>query len=475
MRFDARASRRTRIANGEASPGGEELVSLVRTPKRWAGVLVAAALVVVAACGGTSSSSSGTSFKGTRNVGLDIAITGQSALYGHAISQAVKLAVSDLNASGGVAGYKLQADVLDDGTDVTKATENVRQLILQDNAAVLIGLVTSAQCAATTPISKQNKVIMVAATCNSYQLTTEPDLVNPYFVSVVPNTYMEGTSAGTLVGKLPNVKNIFIVSPNYLFGRSETNAFVAELKKVAPDAKIVNPQSTWYVPYPTNPRWDSTIAAIQASNPKPDLIYSNIFAADQDNFIKQALAVDPNFFKTYPMTTLSSVDDLNSLGSSYPLGMHLYMRAPFFALTNSKLTAYINHYRATYNGEYPSDWAVMDYDAVMMWAKAASAAGTFDSAKVMKQIAGHTFSSLRGYNFTIRTQDQQANVGETIGTTSADSGSKYPFPTLSPVTNLKGDDIIMPVDLVKELQAGQCEQGGKPTTTDFALCPSWKG
>ena len=174
------------------------------------------------------------------------------------------------------------------------------------------------------------------------------------------------------------------------------------------------------------------------------------------------------------MTTLSSVDDLNTLGAQYPLGMHLYMRAPFFALTNSKLTTFINHYRATYNGEYPSDWAVMDYDAAMTWAKAANAAGSFDSDKVVKQLSGHTFSSLRGYNFTIRTQDLQANVGETIGTT-ADSSGKFPFPDLSPVTNLKGDDIIMPVNLVKELQSGQCEQGGKPTTTDFALCPSWKG
>src|SRR5215831_15272606 len=144
-----------------ASPGGEELVSLVRTPMRWGAFAFAAALLVAAACGGTSSSSSGTSFKGTRNIGLDIAITGQSALYGHAISQAVKLAAADLNASGGVAGYKMQADILDDGTDVNKAVENTRQLILQDNAAVLIGQVTSAQCAATTPISKQNKVIMM--------------------------------------------------------------------------------------------------------------------------------------------------------------------------------------------------------------------------------------------------------------------------------------------------------------------------
>jgi branched-chain amino acid transport system substrate-binding protein len=433
-----------------------------------------AVLLVVAACSGAVSSSSSVPFKGTRNVGVDTAITGQSALYGHAISQAVKLAVSDLDSSGGVAGYRLQADVVDDGTDVNKAVENTSHLIMQDNAAVLVGPVTSAQCQATSPISRQNKIVMMAATCNTYQLTTEPDLINPYFVSVVPNTYMEGTSAGQLVGELPNVKSIFVVSPNNLFGRSETNAFVAELKKVNPDMNVVDSQSTWYVPYP-NPSWAMTMAAIQASNPRPDLIYSNIFAADEENFIKQALQVDPDFFQKYPMTTLSSVDDLNALRGTYPLGMYLYMRAPFFSLTNSRLTTFIDHYRATYNGEYPSDWAVMNYDAVMTWARAANAAGTLDSDKVLRQLSGHTFPSLRGYNFIIRTQDRQANVGETIGTTSSASGTKYPFPTLSPVTNLKGDDIIMPPGLVAELQSGQCEQGGKPTTTDFALCPSWKG
>jgi branched-chain amino acid transport system substrate-binding protein len=447
------------------------VVSTARNQMRWLAAAAVAAALVVAACGGTSSSTTGgTSFKGTKNLGLSIALTGQSALYGHAISQSVKLALSDVNAKGGVNGYKIQPDILDDTTDVNKAAENTRQLILQDNAVVLLGQVASSQCLATSPIAKQNKIITIAATCNSYQLTTEPDLLNPYWVSVVPNTYMEGTSAGSLVAKLPNVKKVFIVSPNYLFGRSETNAFVASLKKANSSIQIVNPQSTWYVPYPTNPRWDSTIAAIQ--NYKPDLVYSNIFAADQGNFIKQALQVDPNFFKTYPMTTLSSIDDLSSLGSQYPLGMHLYMRAPFLALGNPRLTTFMDHYRSTY-GEYPSDWAVMDYDAVMMWAKAANAAGSFDSDKVIKQIVGHTFASLRGYNFTIRSSDQQANVGETIGTT-ADSAGKYPFPILTQVTNLKGDDIIMPNTLVNELKSGQCEQGGKPATTDFALCPSWK-
>jgi len=445
------------------------VIPFIRNPLRLA-VLATAALLIVAACGGGGTTTGTTTFKGTKKLGLSTTISGVSATYGHAISQSVKMAVDELNASGGVNGYKIEAVILDDASDVNKAVQNTQQLVLQENVVAMIGQVLSSQCSATMPITRQNKTLVIAATCNSYQLTTEPDLVNPYYVSIVPNTYMEGTSAGALAAKL-GVKKVFIVSPNYLFGRSETNAFVAALKKASPSTEIVNSESTWYVPFPTNPRWDSTISAIQAA--KPDLVYSNIFSADQVNFIKQAIGVDPDFFKKYPMTTLSSVDDLSTLTSSYPLGMHLYMRAPFFALSNPRIDDFVKRYRARYSNEYPSDWAVMDFDAVQVWAKAASAAGSFDSDKVLKQIVGKSFQSLRGYTFTIRPGDQQANVGETIGTT-ADSGGKYPFPTLKEVTNLKGDDIIMPMTLVNELRDGKCEKGGNPTTTDFALCPSWK-
>ena len=435
-----------------------------RLSKRFAFVAIVA--ILAAACGGSSGTATVT-FKGTKKVGLSIALTGQSNLYGHAISQALNLAADDINLKGGVNGYKIEMDVLDDATTVPKAVSNIQQLILQDQVVAMIGAVSSGQCLGESPISKQNKVIFIAATCNSYQLTLEPDVVNPYFVSVVPNTYMEGTSAGNIAAKL-GAKKIFIVSPNYLFGTSETNAFVASLKKQATGLTFNDP-STWYVPFPTNPSWTATINAIQSFH--PDLVYSNIFSQDQVNFITQALAVDPQFFTKYPMETLSSVDDFNALGAKYPIGMHVYMRAPFFTLTNPKLDAFVMEYHNKYN-EYPSDWALMDTDAFNMWASAANKAGTFDSDKVMAQIVGKSFPSLRGYTYTIRAADHQANVGETIGTTT-DSGGKYPFVVLKDSTNLTGDQIMMPTNLMQEMLDGKCEKGGDPKTTNFALCPSW--
>src|SRR6266568_6742578 len=324
-------------------------VKRIVRPLSWLAVATAAT-VLIAGCGGSSGGGNqSVTFKGTKKVGYSAPLTGQSALYGHAVSQSLKLAADDINAKGGVNGYKIEMDIQDDGTQVAQAVTNTKAMILQDNVVALMGSVTSAQCLAESPIAKQNKIITIDATCNSWQLTTQPDIVNPYWVSIVPNTYMEGTAAGRLAAKL-GVSKIFIVSPKYLFGISETNAFVAALKKANSSVQIVNSQSTWYVPFPTNPRWDSTINQIQAL--KPDLVYSNIFAADQINFIKQALAVDPQFFTKYPMTTLVSVDELTTLGSQYPAGMHAYMRAPFFALQNNN--ARLTDFAATRSRSAPA-------------------------------------------------------------------------------------------------------------------------
>jgi hypothetical protein len=41
--------------------------------------------------------------------------------------------------------------------------------------------------------------------------------------------------------------------------------------------------------------------------------------------------------------------------------------------------------------------------------------------------------------------------------------------------NLKGDDLMMPLQMVKEIKSGQCNKTpSDPTTADFSLCPSWK-
>ena len=130
------------------------LVPRIVRPRFWLG-LVMAATMIVAACGSQPSGNTAVTFKGTKKVGYSAPLTGQSALYGHAVSQALNLAADDINAKGGVNGYKIEMDIQDDGTTVPQAVSNTKSMILQDNVVALMGSVTSAQCLAESPIAKQ--------------------------------------------------------------------------------------------------------------------------------------------------------------------------------------------------------------------------------------------------------------------------------------------------------------------------------
>jgi len=414
--------------------------------------------LLAVACGG-SSTPAATGFKGTVKVGISTALTGQSAAYGKAISRSAALWQDQTNKKGGVNGYKVEVIVRDDASEVAKAADNTKSLVLEEKVKAMIGAVLSSQCQASMPIAHQNHIPYIAATCNDYRNTTSPDYMIPEYVSVVPNTYMEATAAGIDAGKKTNLKKWYILSPDYSFGRAETPAFVAALKKTNPNVQILNQPSEWYVPLTTF-NFTSVLPKIQAA--QPDAIYSNIFAATQTAFINGALQTDPTFFTKYQFTTLSSIDDFNAIPDKYPQGIRVYERAPFFGISGDKIKTFVKDFQAAYGNDYPSDWAVMDYDALTVWATAAQQAGSFDTDKVLAKISGGNFDLLRG-KIHIRPEDRQANVAVWIGTTFKDPA--YPFVILKDIVNPKGDDLLLPLDKVKAMQSGSCPKN------DLNNCP----
>src|SRR5260370_30666253 len=83
------------------SRGGMKLVPRIVRPLFWV-ALATAATILVAACGGSTPSSNGSvSFKGTKMVGYSAPLTGQSALYGHALRQPLNLTAADIHAKEG--------------------------------------------------------------------------------------------------------------------------------------------------------------------------------------------------------------------------------------------------------------------------------------------------------------------------------------------------------------------------------------
>jgi branched-chain amino acid transport system substrate-binding protein len=399
-------------------------------------VAIAVAALVVASCG--TSNKPGGATKGTKNIGLSTSISGSAQLFGEAGIKGIQLAVDEINDKDGVNGYKINLITRDDVGVPAKAVENVRQMILEEKAVAIFGSVTSSACLAVSPVTKQYNVPFFTFTCNTVNLTTKN--FQPNIVSVVPNTHMEGGAIGVDIGKKTQYKTFYMLAPDYEYGHVEADAFKKALQRTNPSARIIGED---YSPYPTT-SFTTYITKILAA--RPDVAYSNIFAGDLVTFVKQAK--DQDFFSKTTFTTQSSVDDLQTLGADFPVNIRGYARAPFFAIDTQQNRDFVKRYRAKYN-KYPSDWAIMGYDAFTVWAAGANKAGSFDTKKVLDSVVGQSFTTLRG-KITIRKIDHQGDVPEWLGTLT--KTPDYPFPIFKDTVRVPGDQLWLSEDEVKKLQ-----------------------
>lgn len=144
------------------------------------------------------------------------------------------------------------------------------------------------------------------------------------------------------------------------------------------------------------------------------------------------------------------LDLLRSTGSDMPEGMLGYTRCPFYAIDTPAMKEFVKKYLAKYN-EYPSDWACMAYDGMVVLLTAIKKANTIDSDQLVKTIEGMHFPSLRGDRF-IRAEDHMANVGLYVGTTVKDPNYKD-FLIMGQVEEIPAEKVWLSVEEIQKLRS----------------------
>ncbi len=387
--------------------------------------LTAIAVLALAACGNQA-----TTTGGSVNVALNTSLSGSFGFFGLANQNAMKLAVEQINNKGGLLGKQVNLTIKDDGGNAATATEIVRNEILTDKVVALFGGVSSSVALAEQTLVAKYKVPFIVHTSNTDKLTVQK--FNDYTFSVVPNTGMEGRANAIAAAKLPYTK-YYLIGPDYEFGHSQLAAFKAKLTALKPGV-------TFQEDYPKLGATDYStyISKIQAA--KPEIVYSAEFAGDLITFLTQAKSAGLVGTATSPkFMGLFDVDTLRNLGANAPTAAYAYGRAPFFAIKTPAMATFVKDFEARYNIP-PSDWAVMAYDAVTLWADGVKKAGSFDGTKVSAAMSGLSFDSVRG-KLTVRSVDHQVDCSEYEGTLQTDAA--VGFDTFADVVTTPGSEILL--------------------------------
>src|ERR1700689_1359066 len=176
-------------------------------------------------------------------VGINLPLTGADAQAAAKIKQGAQLAFDEANAKGGVAGYKINILVLDDGTatagqyDPAQAATNARKMVSDSNVVAAIGPQMSGSGKAMSPILSQGNLAIITPS------STNPDITNPkmaaqyrpagkaiYFRTVTTDAF-QGPNMANYFADTLKVKSVYVLDDSGAYGVGIADAFQGQAEK----------------------------------------------------------------------------------------------------------------------------------------------------------------------------------------------------------------------------------------------------
>jgi branched-chain amino acid transport system substrate-binding protein len=355
-------------------------------------------------------------------IGYPMPLSGPAAVYGVPVTKGAEMAVAEINAKGGVLGRQLVLLERDSKASADEAVRLARELIIKDNVDFLVGTLTSAEAPAVSTIAKENKIVFIAPTSKTVQLTSAKNL-HPYIFRLASNTDIDGSSGAAIIAEWKSVKRVATIAPDYAYGRDAVTAFVAYLKKARPDIEIVDQQ------WPKLGQSDFTPFITAQMAKHPDAIFCDVYGGDFVTMAKQAGPL--GYFKAVDNRVVDSgevgaTDEAVALGADYPYGIWSDAYDPVIWPVGEppEHKAFVQRLEAFTKEPYGSGWAIMGYSAIVALADGIKKAGSTDSDKVAKALLGLTFDTPVGKR-SFNPATHETAMGEFWGQMVKDD--HYPF------------------------------------------------
>src|ERR1700732_2122556 len=179
----------------------------------------------------------------TVKVGINLPFTGADAHDAELIKDGALLAIEEANAQGGVAGYKIDVLLLDDGTatagqyDPAQAATNARKMVSDKSVVAAIGPQMSGSGKAMAPILSQGNLATITPS------STNPDITDPkfaaqyrpagkaiYFRPVTTDAY-QGPNMANYYFETLKVKSVYVLDDSGAYGVGIANTFQGQAEK----------------------------------------------------------------------------------------------------------------------------------------------------------------------------------------------------------------------------------------------------
>ncbi|MDE3175815.1 MAG: ABC transporter substrate-binding protein [Pseudomonadota bacterium] len=346
-------------------------------------------------------------------------------------AKAINLAIEEINAAGGAAGRKLEADFISYPGTPDSAVDGATRAVQRDGALFLTGMDTSAVSPALSAKLSSLNALMVEVYAQADALTGK--MCSPNYFRANVNDSMLMNAAGQFLKENAGVKTWDIIAVDYASGRDAAQKFQALVKAQGGTVgKIL------FTPSGTTD-FGAKISEL-ASDPGEGL-YVTIFGSDAINLAKQQAQF--GLFQKYKLVLGNSFVIPQVLPAMGETTLGVYQTLGFVpGEAGAGAEAFVKAYKAKYNGELPAYTAADQYAAIQLMAAAVNKANSTDVGAVRAALAGLKTDTVLG-PVAVRAEDHQTArpIVMTQIVKNADGKPGYAIKQVFP-----GEALLPPVD-----------------------------
>jgi urea transport system substrate-binding protein len=307
----------------------------------------------------------------TVTVGILHSLTGTMAISETGAQQAEKLAIEQINASGGVLGRQIKYIQEDGASDWPTFAEKSRKLLVNDKVAAVFGCWTSASRKAALPVFEKENGLL-------YYPTFYEGLEQSKNVVYTGQEATQQIIAGLdWIAKEKGAKTFYLIGSDYIWPRTSMKIARKHIEEHL-GGKVVGEE---YMPLGST-QFGSTINKIRLK--KPDVIYAAVVGGSNVAWFKQLKAAGITSEKQTLLTISVTEDEVLGIGGENLEGFYSAMKY-FQSMDTPENKKFVKEFKDMWGKDSViGDVTQAAYEGPWLWKLAVEKAGSFDTDKVVK-------------------------------------------------------------------------------------------
>ena len=366
-------------------------------------------------------------------VGVLHSLSGTMAISETVLKDVALMTFDEINAKGGVMGYKIEATVVDPASNWPLFAEKARGLLTQDKVAVVFGCWTSVSRKSVLPVFEElNGLLFYPVQYEGEELSK-----NVFYTGAAPNQQAIPAVEYLMSKEGGGAKRWVLLGTDYVYPRTTNKILRAFLKSKGVADKDIDEK---YTPF-GHSDYQTIVADIKK------------FAAGGKTAVVSTINGDSNvpFYKELGNQGLKATDvpvvafsvgeeELRGVDTK-PLVGNLAAWNYFMSLKNPVNDAWKKEWAAYAKAKklpgadkpLTNDPMEATYIGIHMWKQAVEKAKSFDTDKVIAAMAGQTFKAPDGFTIKMDEKNHHLHKPVFIGEVKADGQFNVVWKTKGPV------------------------------------------